>query len=101
MMLRTFNLVPTMTLFLYMATSMPQPALAKQELGSFQEVEEEVVHEFLFSVDLLIVGPEDALTESQKDLMGKNIMQDYNHISDDMQIGRSSLSRKLNSAGNS
>jgi hypothetical protein len=109
MMLSTFNLVPTMTLFLSMAASVPQLALAKQELGSFlspdqdikqalqinpipdklhrfEEVEEEVEHEFPFSVDLLIVGLEDALTESQKDLMGKQFMQDYNDISDDMQI---------------
>eukprot|EP00978_Attheya_sp_CCMP212_P026029 scaffold84873_cov51-Attheya_sp.AAC.1 len=110
MMLSTFNLVPTMTLFLFMAASVPQFALAKQELGSFfsqdqdikqalqtnpipdklhhrfQEVEEEVELEFPFSVDLLIVGLEDALTESQKDLMGKQFMQDYNDISDDMQI---------------
>jgi hypothetical protein len=111
MMLSTFNLVPTMTLVLFMAASVPQFALAKQELGSFlspqdkdikqallqtnpipdklhrfQEVEEEVEHEFPFSVDLLIVGLEDALTESQKDLMGKQFMQDYNDISDDMQI---------------
>lgn len=108
-MLSTFNLVPTMALFLFMAASVPQFALAKQELGSFlspdqdikqalqtnpipdklrilEEVEEEVEHEFPFSVDLLIVGLEDALTESQKDLMGKRFMQDYNDISDDMQI---------------
>mmetsp|Transcript_23538 Transcript_23538/g.42446 ORF Transcript_23538/g.42446 Transcript_23538/m.42446 type:complete len:87 (+) Transcript_23538:195-455(+) len=86
MMLSTFNLVPTMTLFLFMAASVPQFVLAKQELDSFlsqdqaikqalqtnpipdklhrfQEVEEEVEHEFPFSVDLLIVGLEDALTE--------------------------------------
>jgi hypothetical protein len=112
MMLSTFNLVPTMTLFLFTAVSMPQFALAKQELSSFlsqdqdikqalqtnpipdklhrfqevEEEEEEVVQEFSFSLDLLIIGHEDALTESQKDLLGKTFMQDYNDLSDDMQI---------------
>eukprot|EP00978_Attheya_sp_CCMP212_P011956 scaffold29670_cov55-Attheya_sp.AAC.9 len=105
MMLSTFNLVPTMTLLLSMAASVPQFALAKQELSSFlsqdkdinQAIQtnpipdklhrfQEVEHEFPFSVDLLIVGHEDALTESQKDLLGKKIMQDYNDIPDDMQI---------------
>jgi hypothetical protein len=104
MMLSTFNLVPAMTLFLFMAASVPQLAHGsflspdqdiKQALQTnpipdklriLEEVEEEVEHEFPFSVDLLIVGLEDALTESQKDLMGKRFMQDYNDISDDMQI---------------
>jgi hypothetical protein len=130
MMLSTFNLVPTMTLFLFTAASMPQLALAKQELSSFhsqdkdikqalqtnpipadrlhrfqevveeeeeevvveeeeevvEEEEEEVVEEFSFSVDLLIIGHVDALTESQKDFLGKKFIQDYNDLSDDMQI---------------
>eukprot|EP00978_Attheya_sp_CCMP212_P007771 scaffold18101_cov25-Attheya_sp.AAC.1 len=126
MMLSTFNLVPTLTLFLFMAASVPQSsALAKQELGSFfsqdqvikqdlqtnpipdklhhrfQEVEEEVELEFPFSVDLLIVGLEDALTESQKDLMGKQFMQDYTTISLMTCRLLASLSRKLNFAENS
>jgi hypothetical protein len=81
MMLSTFNLVPAMTLFLFMAASVPRFAHGSflspdqdikqalqtnpipDKLHRFQEVEEEVEHEFPFSVDLLIVGLEDALTE--------------------------------------
>jgi hypothetical protein len=59
------------------------------------------MNEFPFSVDLLIVGHEDASTESQKDLMAKKSMQDYNNLSDDMQIVSIIVSRKLNSAENS
>mmetsp|Transcript_16945 Transcript_16945/g.25139 ORF Transcript_16945/g.25139 Transcript_16945/m.25139 type:complete len:230 (-) Transcript_16945:127-816(-) len=115
MMLSAFNLVPTMTLFLFMAAFTPQFALAKQELSSFllqdqdikqalgsnpipdklhryQEVEEEekeeedALHEIPFSVETLIIGHEDALTESQKDIMGKLFMKDYNDLSDNFQI---------------
>eukprot|EP00957_Ditylum_brightwellii_P211524 15366281-Ditylum_brightwellii.AAC.1 len=115
MMLSAFNLVPTMTLFLFMAAFTPQFALAKQELSSFllqdqdikqalgsnpipdklhryQEVDEEekeeedALHEIPFSVETLIIGHEDALTESQRDIMGKLFMKDYNDLSDNFQI---------------
>jgi hypothetical protein len=44
MMLSTFNLVPTMTLVLFMAASVPQFALAKQELGSFVSPDQDIKH---------------------------------------------------------